>query len=769
MTHDQSQPAAPDESMPLRPGARPRTSLRMALAWLFATLFLPLLLLGTALLVYLWNQQRDIAVEQLRHQAENLRIAVEREAALDQAVLNTLASSPNFDDRNWPALHDAARLAAKNRQGSWILVAGSGMDRIFNTRVPYGAPMPALRESPTQAGEVEWNGRLLPLPPPSLVEMPLKTGQPSFSGLIYGPVVRGPVVAITVPVVREGRPRYALSLAYTPDFFVRMLKAQTVADGLLRVIFDRDGVIIARSVGAETFVGRRVAPPFDRGLGNLPPNGGGEGVNLEGVPVFYAYSRSEVNGWVAAVATPRDAVLAPARRALWVWLAILLTTGLVGAFGVVRLWRRLALPLLALATRARTPDAVPPPGPPPTIEEIAVLQQSIDEAAHHDRVRRKAERDLERAEQRLRLVVESSPTGILMVDERGAIRLVNRCVEDDFGYPRDELIGQSVEMLVPQALRSGHAGQVARYFSAPEARAMGAGRNLFGRRKDGSELPIEIGLVPLETGEGPFVLASIVDITERKRAEDELRRSNHDLEQFAYIASHDLQEPLRMVANYTELLAQRYRGRLDEKADKYIHFAVDGAKRMQGLITDLLVYSRVGSRAKPLLPVAARATVAYVLKMMQSAVGASGAHIDVGALPTVLADEGQLTQVFQNLIGNALKFRSERAPQITISARREDGMWRFSVADNGIGFEPQYGERIFLMFQRLHERGRFDGSGIGLAIVKRIVDRHGGHIWAESQPGEGSTFHFTLRPAPEGADESEAAASPATPAAGTPH
>jgi len=224
----------------------------------------------------------------------------------------------------------------------------------------------------------------------------------------------------------------------------------------------------------------------------------------------------------------------------------------------------------------------------------------------------------------------------------------------------------------------------------------------------------------------------------------DLRRSNRDLEQFAYIASHDLQEPLRAVGGFVTLLQQHYRGRLDERADSFIAAAVDGAARMQGLINGLLEYSRVGTRGNPPVPTKAEEALRNALENLQASIQESGATVTSDSLPTVRADTAQLVHVFQNLIGNAIRFRSERPLEIRIGARQEDHCWQFWVRDNGIGIEPQYGERIFLIFQRLHTRTKYPGTGIGLAICKRIVERHGGQIWVESQPGRGSTFYFTL-------------------------
>jgi light-regulated signal transduction histidine kinase (bacteriophytochrome) len=232
--------------------------------------------------------------------------------------------------------------------------------------------------------------------------------------------------------------------------------------------------------------------------------------------------------------------------------------------------------------------------------------------------------------------------------------------------------------------------------------------------------------------------------TELVAANQELARSNAELQQFAYVASHDLQEPLRMVVSYTQLLARRYQGKLDAEADEFIAFAVDGAQRMQKLIRALLAYSRVGTQSKPLKPASIQAALDWALANLQMAITDNQAVVTHDTLPTVLADETQLGQLFQNLIDNALKFRNSQPPAIHISAEQKDSQWLFSIRDNGIGLEPQYVERIFVIFQRLHGPTDYPGSGIGLAICKRIVERHGGRIWVESQLGQGATFYFTL-------------------------
>jgi PAS domain S-box-containing protein len=488
--------------------------------------------------------------------------------------------------------------------------------------------------------------------------------------------------------------------------------------------------------------------------------------------------------------------------------------------------------------------------------------------------------DSRRIDAQFRSLFEAAPDAILIVDSTGRIILVNEQTEQLFGYHRLELHGQLIEALLPERFVAGHVALRDGYIGAPRTRPMGSGLSLSGRRRDGSEVPVEISLSPVIGAAGQQVIAIVRDVTERREAERmlaeqtaqlkerselldlagdailvrgasdgdilfwnhgaellygwtkdeaigcvshellhtqypvsfaeietelvrnqswrgelvhtckngrqvtvdsrwtvehdldgqpraylelntditarkqaeldlqrlaaELSRSNAELEQFTYVASHDLQEPLRMVASYTQLLARRYQGKLDEDADEFIHYAVDGAKRMQELIQDLLSYARVGSAGSAFDRVNCQELVAELTSDMRSTLESASADVRVGSLPQVSGDQVQLRQVFQNLIGNAVKYCGNERPRIDISAERSDGTWTFSVRDNGIGIEPQYTEQVFSMFKRLHGRDRYEGTGIGLAICKKIVERHGGRIWVESQPGDGSTFRFTL-------------------------
>jgi PAS domain S-box-containing protein len=364
-----------------------------------------------------------------------------------------------------------------------------------------------------------------------------------------------------------------------------------------------------------------------------------------------------------------------------------------------------------------------------------------------------------RTEQRLaanesvfKALFEHAPDAIVAVDRTGRIVRANLQTEAMLGYRPVELLGQPIETLVPERFRAKHVGQRQGYTENPANRPMGAGLELTARRKDGSEIAVDIMLSPVQLADDGLVISVIRDVTERRKAAaslkeraEELARSNHELEMFAYVASHDLQEPLRAVASSCQVLEKRLGDKLDPDTREFLGFAVDGAKRMRVLIEDLLAFSRI-SRGGKLLPMALGDALRRALGNLQMAIDGARAEVVVaGDLPRVLGDVGQLAQVFQNLIGNAVKFRrADATPRIEISATRAADMWTIRIADNGIGMEPRHFERIFVLFQRLHGREEYPGTGIGLALCKKIVERHGGKIGVESTLGAGSVFTFTL-------------------------
>jgi PAS domain S-box-containing protein len=381
------------------------------------------------------------------------------------------------------------------------------------------------------------------------------------------------------------------------------------------------------------------------------------------------------------------------------------------------------------------------------------------------RKRAEEQQALDRAN--LQSIFDAVNVGMLLIDEHGSVRRVNDTVTRWFGKESDTRLGVQPGDLVgclhaiSQPSGCGHTeycltcpirntfesvfrtGEPIHDVEA-EAHVLLGGKPV--------ELWLEASADPILMDGRKHVVLALNNITSRKLVEkslqqtaDELARSNRDLEQFAYVASHDLQEPLRMVAGYLQLLEERYKGQLDEKADKFIDYAVDGSERMSSMIRDLLAYSRVNARQENLDEVDANAAFSVALQNLGASVKESSAVVTRDELPTIRGDSMQLAMVFQNLIGNAIKFRiADRDPKIHVSAKKESNHWIFEVKDNGIGFEQQYEDKIYMIFQRLHGHGHYPGTGIGLAICKRIIERHGGKIWATSAPGEGSTFFFTV-------------------------
>ncbi|MCU0545667.1 MAG: PAS domain S-box protein [Oscillatoriaceae cyanobacterium Prado104] len=362
--------------------------------------------------------------------------------------------------------------------------------------------------------------------------------------------------------------------------------------------------------------------------------------------------------------------------------------------------------------------------------------------------RKITEAALQESEFKYRQIVELAEEGIWVIDSNTRTTYVNRAMSRMLGYTEAEMFGRSLFEFMDEDAKQEAENKL-------ERRKQGIiERHEFKfKDKNGKDIWTFISTSPVMDDRGNMVscCALVYNISDRKLTEqqllqltEDLQRSNEQLEQFAYVASHDLQEPLRAVTSYTQLLGQRYQHNLDDRADKYINYIVSGAARMQQLINDLLAYSRLGTRGKEFERTDCNDVLQQSLGNLQIAIAETQAVIVCERMPTVMADASQLVQLFQNLIGNAIKFCRQDIPTIHISVAQQDSAWLFSVRDNGIGIDPEYAERIFIIFQRLHSRREYDGTGIGLAICKRIVERHGGRIWVDSREGEGATFYFTI-------------------------
>ena len=430
-----------------------------------------------------------------------------------------------------------------------------------------------------------------------------------------------------------------------------------------------------------------------------------EGVDYRGVPVLAALRAIPGSPWRLVARMDLAEIYAPLREQLKLVIALITVLILAAGAGVGMVWR----------------------------------QQRV----RFYRERYAAAEALRTSESRFRSTLDNMLEGCQTIGFDWRYLYINHAAAGHGRQTREELLGHTMLERYPGIENTEMFAVLRRCM---EERASGFMENEF-IYPDGSKAWFMLSIQPVP--EGIFILS--LDITERKRIEAsleqravELARSNAELEQFAYVASHDLQEPLRKVSSYVQLLARRYKGRLDSDADEFIGFAVEGAERMQKLIEDLLTFSRVGTRGKPFEPAESEEVLEKALFNLQGAIEETGAQITHDPLPAVQGDSSQLVQLFQNLIGNALKFRGAEAPRIHISAAVREKEWVFSVRDNGIGIDPRYFDRIFAVFQRLHPKEDYPGTGIGLSLCKKIVERHEGQIWIESEPGRGSTFYFSI-------------------------
>ena len=364
-----------------------------------------------------------------------------------------------------------------------------------------------------------------------------------------------------------------------------------------------------------------------------------------------------------------------------------------------------------------------------------------------------------KADERFHAFLESAPDAIVVVDAEGRMVLVNRLTEAMFGFQRSELLGQPVEMLVPERFHQIHLRHREGYAQHPKTRPMGTGQALFGRRKDGSEFPVEISLSPLETEQGTLVTSIIRDITDRKQAElaiqklnlelskraAQLEAANQELEAFSYSVSHDLRAPLRAISGFVRILREDYAERLDAEGHRLIDVVSNEARRMGQLIDDLLAFSRLGRQPMQNTSVDLSALACAVFDSLKPGAPDSTPQFETKPLPLAWGDPAMLRQVFANLLGNAIKFtRHQPVPIIEVGGSIEDGKLLCYVKDNGVGFDEKFVHKLFVVFQRLHSEEEFEGTGVGLALVQRVILRHGGQVWAEGKPNQGATFYFTL-------------------------
>ncbi|HET7866408.1 MAG TPA: ATP-binding protein [Burkholderiaceae bacterium] len=736
-------------------------SLRTALAWLLAAVLIPLVTTGATLVAYQWSNEREGAFAVLRDEAQALRNALDRELALDQAVLTALAASKDIDRGDWAAFHAQARQASQVRPGSWLLLVDRDAQTIVNTAVPYGTPLPNFRLAAESTKEIDWSGRKLPMPDGGVLLRALQQRKPQFTGLIYGPVVRRPVVGNAVPVERGGTPLYGLGLTYSTEFIQRIV--ETNADGrVVKAVIDGSGLIIARHPDAERFVGLRALAPFDRGTAPLLAEGIGETIGIDGTRRVFAYSRSNVNDWVVVAGMPTSAVVAPAWRAVGLSVAVLLMVAAIGTFFAVRLWRRLAGPLAALAREAGSLGDRPFDVPPTGIAEIDTLRHSLLEAGRYLAERRQAEAARDRYARQLQIAFDAATMGWWQYDptagrvslDDGARRILGvsaaEPTDDEWlglVHPDDRALVQSLTAAALDPAKDG------RY--AAEYRIH--------REDSGEACWVEAHGLTTFSGDGPGrratgLVGMIVDITQRKRAEEALRESKARLEEadrrkseFLSMLSHELRNPLAAISNIAALLSrglspasrapalhemlQRQTRHLARMVDDLIDVAhiTRGTVRMrrEAIRLDELVHEAAAD-ARPTMEAKAHRF-----------------KVDAADALWIHGDAARLKQVLGNLLENAAKY-TDPGGEIALRLVRSASAAAIVVDDNGAGIDEALRPHVFELFTqgpRTLDRSE-GGLGIGLTVVKTIAEMHGGTVEIESRAGGGTRFTVRLPLAP---------------------
>lgn len=698
-------------------------SFRSSLVKLVAACLLPTALVAAGLIYYDYQRARTQLVRDSLSFARALMLAVDSEFDGVEKSLRALSTSPSLQRLDLPALHDQAVQVLEGHYIHNIVLTDATGQQQLNTARPYGQALPRTTPMP----------QLEPVPGP---------GRVTISDLYLAPLPERLAISVAVPVRQGEQFSHSLSALLLPEHLQNLLVALVPTPNRLVAIFDASGAIVARSREIRRFIGQSAAPLLVKRLKEVDEDTF-ESVTSEGTPVLTVFVKSPSSRWAVAVGIPLQALTADLRRSLWLlagFSALLLAAslGIAWTMGgkIARSIKALKAPAQALGFGQRVDVPVLP------IREVDELGRAIAKAST---ILATTEAALTGSEARMRSVLESAMDAIITVDETQRVVLYNKAAEMIFGWPSAQVLGERLEKLMPERFRAQYAIDMARFSAAGvTSRSMGDGTILYGLRASGQEFPMEASISQLETAEGKLFTVILRDVTTRLRDQQALERSNLDLQQFAYIASHDLKTPLRSIGGFVQILEREYGDKLDERGRNLIGRTAAAARRLEALTEDLLSYARMNSEVRPFTRVNVREVADEVILLLDAAIRAGGAQVTVGALPEVMGDRTQLAQLLLNLVGNGLKYCRDRAPLVHISAARGEAEWVFSVADNGIGIDSKQYDKVFEVFTRLHTQQEYAGTGIGLAVCRRVVERHGGKIWITSVVGEGSTFSFTI-------------------------
>lgn len=698
-------------------------SIRTRLFILVVAAIMPTALMALALIAYNYQQERHQLETSTIGTARALGSALDQRLAEIQSGLTVLSSSRWLEEPDHLYFYArAAEVAQALRVTSISLIDPQG-NQIFSTLQPLGKPLPAIS-------------------PSSQIRGIFKTGQPVLVNLFTDPVTGKASVALGVPVLRNGQVPFAVVAGIAPELLRELLMRQQLPPNWVAGILDGNGTLVARTHEHERYLGEQARAPFRARIKEVAEDAS-DGFTLAGAPVLSVFSRAPRSQWTVAIGIPAAELTAGLHRVLLAMVAGTATL-LAAALGLAGFQAgAIARSIRALMAQAEALGRGEPTASPEVeFREAHRLGEAFEEAA----VKLKAA--LARSEGRLQAILESAMDAILAVNEDNRIVVFNAAATSLFGYSQAEALGMPLERLLPAA-QQGHAAAWLEHMSgreaAPAAPAAGTKeQSTMVLRRDGAEFSAEAAVSSVRQGGETYHTVILRDITERLRTGQALVRSNLELQQFAFVASHDLRAPLRSIQGYLGLLEARHAATLDGDARNLIQRAAEAVRQLDGLTDDLLTYAQVDAQARPMVPVDCNQVLADTLLLLDAAISEAKAQVSAPQLPTVHGDRAQLVQLFQNLVGNALKYRGEQAPHVRITAQRGQHEWVFAFTDNGIGIQARHQERIFEVFKRLHTQQEYPGNGIGLAVCQRVVQRHGGRIWVTSEPGQGSTFFFSI-------------------------
>ncbi len=686
----------------------------------------PAFLMAGLVMFYNYQQQRAQLVRDSMVSARVLTGLLDREFATTAVALSALATSPSLPTGNFAAFQlQADEVLRRSFINNIALIAADGQ-QLMNTAIPSGQPLPRTNVM-------------------SQVERVLQSGQTDISGLVVGAALKKPLTNVAVPVYADQKAAtHVMSGVILPAHFQKLLVAHGLPDDRIVSIFDRSGVIVARSHEIDRFFGKSVAPALAARLKQTDEDAI-EAVTLEGIAVVSTFTRSAATGWGVAIGIPEASLTADLRRAMWMLLGVaglLLGAGLLMARAMGGQIARSIVALRAPAMDLGHGEAIHVPllG----IREVNEVGEALTKTSA---LMQETVEALADSEARLRGIVESAMDAIITVNESQVIVMFNAAAASMFACPAEQAIGLPLGRFVPERFHARHA-EILQRQQRQHARHPFASDGVTGvsvaMRLDGGEFPAEVSFSSVVQAGNLLHTLIIRDVTRRVKAYKALERSNLDLQQFAYVASHDMKTPLRSISGFVQLLERGYADRLDDKARLLIQRTMLATRRLEQLTEDLLTFARIEAEAKPFAPVDMAEVAQEVVHMLDAAVQATQAVVRTHGLPLVRGDRTQLAQLLMNLVGNSIKYCRDRTPVVEISAVKTDREWVFSVKDNGIGIDTRHHEKVFELFKRLHTQTEYPGTGIGLAVCRRVVEGHGGRIWVSAHAGPGTTFSFTL-------------------------